>query len=150
MWTARALLLLADTKKTLPLIGYSLKGLPGVLLQTQSDNRCNRHYIGIYRKEDVLLHLKIRGASEKFKNQPRHLIRPGSVNFRQHYGNPSHATVPLNGVRIWIRLDPELLVGWGNSKARSGFYRLGTKTEIPGTVVQYMKGNHMYDYIQLQ
>ena len=27
------LLLLADTKQTLPLIGYSLKGLPGVLLQ---------------------------------------------------------------------------------------------------------------------
>jgi hypothetical protein len=33
MWTARALLLLAYTKQTLPLIGYSLKGLPGVQFQ---------------------------------------------------------------------------------------------------------------------
>jgi hypothetical protein len=41
--------------------------------------------ISIYRKEDVLFQLKIRGASEKFKNQPRHLVRPTSVNFRQHY-----------------------------------------------------------------
>ncbi len=32
MRMARALLLLADTKQTLPLIGYSLKGLPGVQL----------------------------------------------------------------------------------------------------------------------
>jgi hypothetical protein len=32
MGTARALLLLAYTKQTLPLIGYSLKGLPGVQL----------------------------------------------------------------------------------------------------------------------
>ncbi len=47
----------------------------------------------MYRKEDVLFHLKIRGASEKFKNQPRHLIKPESVNFHQHCGNPSHATV---------------------------------------------------------
>jgi hypothetical protein len=31
MWTARALLLFAYTKQTLPLIGYSLKGLPGVI-----------------------------------------------------------------------------------------------------------------------
>jgi hypothetical protein len=33
MWAARAFLLLAYTKQTLPLIGYSLKGLPGVQLQ---------------------------------------------------------------------------------------------------------------------
>jgi hypothetical protein len=28
-----------------------------------------QRYISIYWKEDVLFHLKIRGASEKFKNQ---------------------------------------------------------------------------------
>jgi hypothetical protein len=44
-----------------------------------------RRDINIYRKEDVLFQLKIRGASEKFKNQPRHLVRPTSVNFPQHY-----------------------------------------------------------------
>jgi hypothetical protein len=45
--------------------------------------------------EDVLFQLKIRGASEKFKNQPRPLLRPRSINFRQHFRNLSHKTVPL-------------------------------------------------------
>ncbi len=36
------------------------------------------------------------GSSEKFKNQPRPLLRPRSVNFRQHCRNLSHETVPLN------------------------------------------------------
>jgi hypothetical protein len=49
----------------------------------------------IYRKEDVLCQLKIRGASEKFKNKPRHLLRQRSVNFRQHFRNLSRKTVPL-------------------------------------------------------
>jgi hypothetical protein len=43
-----------------------------------------RRDFGIYRKEDVQFQLKIRGASEKFKNQPWPLLRPTSVNFRQH------------------------------------------------------------------
>ncbi len=42
-----------------------------------------------------LFQLKIRGASEKFKNQPRPLLRPTSVNFWQYCRNISHATVPL-------------------------------------------------------
>jgi hypothetical protein len=49
-----------------------------------------------YRKEDVLFQLKIRGASEKFKNQPRPLLRPRSINFCQHFRNLSRKTVPLN------------------------------------------------------
>jgi hypothetical protein len=50
----------------------------------------------MYRKEDVLFQQKIRGASEKFKNQPRPLLRPRSVNFRQHFRNLSRKRVPLN------------------------------------------------------
>jgi hypothetical protein len=62
-----------------------MEGLPEVQIQNKSDNCSYRSDISIYRKEDVLFQLKIRGASEKFKNQPRHLVRPTSVNFRQHY-----------------------------------------------------------------
>jgi hypothetical protein len=63
-----------------------MKGLPGVQLQNQSDNS---------RKKDVLNLLKIRGASEKFKNQPRPLLWPRSVNFTQHFRNLSCKTVPF-------------------------------------------------------
>jgi hypothetical protein len=31
------------------------------------------------------LHYKIIGASEKFKNHPRPLVRPSSVNFCQNF-----------------------------------------------------------------
>jgi hypothetical protein len=41
------------------------------------------------------LHFKIIGASKKFKNQPRPLVRPSSVNFCQKFWNLSHETVPL-------------------------------------------------------
>ncbi len=61
-----------------------MKGLPGVQLQYYSDNCSYRRDFSIYRKEDILFQLKIRGASKKLKNQPRHLLRPISVNFRQH------------------------------------------------------------------
>jgi hypothetical protein len=54
-----------------------------------------RRLDGIYRKEDVLFQPKIRGASEKFKNQPRPLLSPRSVNFRQNFRNLSRKTVPL-------------------------------------------------------
>jgi hypothetical protein len=54
-----------------------------------------RRYFSIYRIEGVLFQLKIRGTSEKFKNQPRPLLRPRSVNFRQHFRNLSRKTVPL-------------------------------------------------------
>ncbi len=57
-------------------------------------------------KKIVLFQLKIRGASKKFKNQPRPLIRPRSVNFRQHFRNLSCNKVPLN-----IELELESLFG---------------------------------------
>ncbi len=41
------------------------------------------------------LNYKIIGASKKFKNQLRPLVRPGSVNFHQNFWNISHETVPL-------------------------------------------------------
>ncbi len=59
----------------------------------------DRRHFSIYRKEDVLFQPKIRGASEKFKNQLRPLLRPRSVNFRQHFRNLSRKTVPLSSSR---------------------------------------------------
>ncbi len=41
------------------------------------------------------MHYKIIGASKKFKNQPRPLVRPSSVNCCQPFWNLSHETVPL-------------------------------------------------------
>ena len=35
---------------------------------------------------------------KKFKNQPQPLLRTRSVNFRQHFRNLSHKTVPLIGL----------------------------------------------------
>ncbi len=58
-----------------------MEGLPGAQIQNLTDNCSYPRDISIYRKEDVLFQYKIRGASEKFKNQPRHLVRPTSVNF---------------------------------------------------------------------
>ncbi len=43
------------------------KGLPAVQLQNYSDNISCRRGISINWKEDVTFHLKIRGASGKFK-----------------------------------------------------------------------------------
>ncbi len=76
------------------------KGLPGVELQNWSDYISYRCDLSIYRKEDVLFQLKIKGASEKFKNQSRPLLRPRSVNFRQHFQNLSGKTVPLKKDRL--------------------------------------------------
>jgi hypothetical protein len=64
-------------------------------LYSYSDYISYRHDFSIYRKEDVLFQLKIRHASEKFKNQPRPLLGPRSINFRQHFRNLSNETVPL-------------------------------------------------------
>jgi hypothetical protein len=44
-----------------------------------------QRYFSIYRIEDVLIQLKIKGASEKFKNQPRPLLGLRSVNYHQHF-----------------------------------------------------------------
>ncbi len=84
MWMVRAFLLLAYTKRTL--LSY------------------RRDFI-IYRKENVSFQLKLRGASEKFKNQPRLLLRPGTVHFRQHFGNLSRKTASLSAyldVFYWV------------------------------------------------
>jgi hypothetical protein len=48
---------------------------------------------------------KIGGASEKFKTQPRPLLRPRSVNFRQHFRNLSRKTVPLKSIKIFPSRD---------------------------------------------
>jgi hypothetical protein len=45
-----------------------MKGLPRVQLQNKSDYISYRCNFRIYRKEDVLFQLKVRGASEKFTN----------------------------------------------------------------------------------
>jgi hypothetical protein len=74
---------------------HGKKGLPGVKVQKLSDYISYRRHFIIYRKEEVLFQPKIRGASEKFKNQPQPLLRPRFVNFRQHLQNLSHKTVPL-------------------------------------------------------
>ncbi len=50
----------------------------------------------IFRTEDVLFQLKIRGGFEKLKNQTRPLLRPRSIYIHQHFLNLSHKTVPLN------------------------------------------------------
>jgi hypothetical protein len=62
-------------------------------------------FSSIYRETDVFFQQKIRGASEKFKNQLLPLIRPRSVQFRQHFWNLSHETVPLRAqhVLIWAK-----------------------------------------------
>jgi hypothetical protein len=60
-----------------------------------------RRDFSIYQKDDVLFQPKIRGAFEKIKNQPRHLLRPTSVNFSQFCQNLSHETVPLSTYGEW-------------------------------------------------
>jgi hypothetical protein len=60
-----------------------------------------RRHFSIYRKEDVLFQPKIRGASEKYKNQPRPLLRPRSVNFHQHFRNLSRKTVIHNVDQVY-------------------------------------------------
>ncbi len=85
------------------------KGLPGAQIQNLSDNTSCRRDFSIYRNEDVLFQLKIRGVFEKFKIQPRPLIRPRSINFRQHFLNLSHKTIPLRTqMASWSRrYEPE-------------------------------------------
>ncbi len=51
---------------------------------------------GINRNKYTFCVLKIIGAPKKFKNQPRPLVRPSSVNFCQNFWNLSYETVPLN------------------------------------------------------
>ncbi len=68
MCTDRAVLLLAYTKQTLPLIGW-YKRLAGCSVTKLIGLHGYRRYFGIYRKEKVLCQLKIRGAIEKFKTR---------------------------------------------------------------------------------
>jgi hypothetical protein len=76
----RRCLLLVAYKTTLPR-SERLSGSTGTKIIGL--HKLSRHF-SIYRKEDVLFQPKIRGASEKFKNQLRPLLRSRSVNFRQH------------------------------------------------------------------
>ncbi len=71
------------------------KGLAGVQLQNYLDSLSYRRDFSINRREDVTYHLKIRGASEKFKNNPRPLLRPSSVNLCHNFWNlpPSHILI---------------------------------------------------------
>jgi hypothetical protein len=90
---------LTQNRRCLWLVAHktTLPGLPGVQFQNYLDTISYRHYFSIYQIEDVLFQLKIKGTSEKFKNQRQRLLRrPRSVNFRQHFQNPSRKTVPLN------------------------------------------------------
>jgi hypothetical protein len=48
----------------------------------------------------------MRGVFEKFENQPRHLLRPRSINFRQHFLILSHKTVPLRKAKFQPALQP--------------------------------------------
>ncbi len=74
----------------------------------------------IYRGTDVFFQQKIRGASEKFKNQPRPFIRPRSVHFRQHFWNLSHETVPLRSPEIdyKILIPPSYVAWWASTSNR--------------------------------
>jgi hypothetical protein len=98
-----------------------------------------RHF-SIYRKEDVLFQPKIRGVYGKFKNQPRPLLRPRSVNFRQHCWNLSHETVPLN--IIVTKIPYAMLVQYSRvpmpSLVTSPFNNCQTQKALPG--------NHFLDY----
>ncbi len=63
---------------------------------TQTGINCNKY---------IFLRFKITGAKKKFKNQPRPLVRPSSVNFCQNFLNLSHETVPLKQrVTRWMFL----------------------------------------------
>jgi hypothetical protein len=95
----------------------TLPGLPGVQFQNYSDNISYRRYFSIYGKEDAFFLLKIRGTSEKYKNQPRPLLRPRSVYFRQYFRNLSRKTVPLSGFLLcsgssWLLLSLVLRKIW--------------------------------------
>ncbi len=41
---------------------------------------------------------EIRGAFDKFKNQPRSLVRPRSINFRQHFSKSISQDSPFKGL----------------------------------------------------
>jgi hypothetical protein len=101
MWTVKALLLFTYTKQNCASKWLLIKSTALVWKACREFSyKINRitAAISIYWKEDVLFQLKIRGASEILNNQLRHLLRPTSVNFRQHCRNLSHKTVPLNKV----------------------------------------------------
>ena len=57
---------------------------------------------GINRNNYTFCILKSLEPLKKFKNQPRPLVRPSSINFCQKFWNLSHETVPLSVARIII------------------------------------------------
>ncbi len=96
------------------------------LVSRGAEGFLNSGDFSIYREKDVLsCQLKIRGASEKFKNQPRPLLRPRSVNFRQHFRNLSRKTVPLalkKSSMCHIYLCSSLQRGWWLLEQRLGHW----------------------------
>ena len=58
-----------------------MKGLPGVQLQIKSVKSSWQRDFSIYQKEDILFQLKIRDASEKFKNPAAALIKANICQF---------------------------------------------------------------------
>jgi hypothetical protein len=55
------------------------------------------------------LQYKIIGAPKKFKNQPRPLVRPSSVNFSQNFFNLSRETVPLKLIVFLLTTLPAII-----------------------------------------
>ncbi len=80
------------------------------------------------------LHDKIMGAPKKFKNQPRLLLRPSSINFCQNFSNLFHETFPLNVITY---IDISL------SRAKEGNLRLG------GVVIVSLKSLEDVDMLAL-
>jgi hypothetical protein len=56
-----------------------MEGLPGVQIQNKSDNCSYRRDISIYRKEDVLFQLKIRGASDSKIQKPAAALSKANI-----------------------------------------------------------------------
>jgi hypothetical protein len=75
-------------------------------------------------RTDVLFQLKIRAASEKLKNQPRPLLRPRSVHFRQHFWNLSHETVPLISYKSSCQTHRSRTCEWGAAIGFPGIHVL--------------------------
>jgi hypothetical protein len=100
-----------------------VEGLPGVQVQSLSENGSYRRDFSIYREIDVLFQIKIREASEKFKNQPQ--VMPRSVHFRQHFWNLSHETVPLS-IHEFRRLSFVSLITGKGPKGKIGKFILNS------------------------
>ncbi len=109
MWMVRALLLLAYTKQTLPLIGCSWNATALIEKACREfSNKINRitAAIGVilaFTGKKMFYFNKKSEVPQNSKKQLRPLLMPRSFNFRQHYRNLSRKTVPLSSG--WANLD---------------------------------------------